>query len=149
MACCASPKAVVKSVQSIKKNAKHLICDDSSQNRRILSRVLMRMLSIEVDEANGEHEAIEQVKQNGQYAIIWMDYMLGTNEKNGGEVCKRLRTEFDYKGIIIALTGYSDTLTRTICKDAGMNEFVAKPYKINVVRELSMKYNNDNTDAES
>lgn len=100
----------------------------------------MRILSVEVDEANGELEAIEQIKKNGEYAIIWMDYMLGVNEKNGGEICRRLRTEFNYQGVIIALTGYSDSVTRATCDQAGMNEFVAKPYKIDLVRELSIRY---------
>ena len=118
-------------------NSKHLICDDSSMNRNILRRQLMKMLGVEVDEANGEDEAIKQVLKNGEYQIIWLDFMLGVNEHNGGHVCKRLRTEVGYKGTIIMLTGYTDLVTQNICKQAGVDSFVPKPFNMETIKSLS------------
>lgn len=117
-----------------------MICDDSSLNRTILRRLLMTVLKIEVDEADGEEMLVQQVIKNGEYVIIWQDFMLGVDVPNGGHAAARLRNELQYKGAIIALTGYTDTVTRNVCKQAGMNDFVPKPYHFDTIRTLSEKY---------
>lgn len=146
MKCCGSNQEVLNSVAAVSevselpKNCRHLICDDSSLNRNILRRLLIKMFSIEVDEAENGETAVEQVLKNGEYAVIWLDFMLGQNEPNGGQVCERLRRKLQYKGVIIMLTGYTDTNTRNVCKEAGTNDFVGKPYNSETIRSLSEKY---------
>jgi CheY-like chemotaxis protein len=142
MVCCGSRRSVANSVShtSLPKNAKHIICDDSSLNRKALRRLLMKMLGIEVDEADSEDALVTQVLKNGEYIIIWQDFFLGDGEPDGGHVARRLRNELLYKGTIIALTGYTDTLTRDTCMQAGMNHFVSKPYSSELIRQLSNQY---------
>lgn len=143
MKCCGSKQAVLNSVATVPElpeNCKHLICDDSSMNRNILRRLLIKMFSIDVDEAEDGETAVKQVLKNGEYAVIWLDFMLGQNEPNGGQVCARLRRELQYKGTIIMLTGYTDPVTREICRAAGANDFVGKPYNSETIRKLSEKH---------
>jgi osomolarity two-component system, sensor histidine kinase SLN1 len=125
---------------SLVKTARHLVCDDSSLNRRILKRVLFKMLEVEVDEADSGPAAVQQVLEHGEYAIIWMDIGLGTNQENGAEVSKRLREILHYKGIIIALTGFTDKKNKEMCMQSGMNHFVPKPFDSATIKQYGERY---------
>ena len=127
-------------IPRLPQNSKHMICDDSSLNRYLLRRLLMNVLHIEVDEADGEEMLVQQVVKNGEYVIIWQDFMLGIDVPDGGHAATRLRNELQYKGTIIALTGYTDLVTRNLCKQAGMDDFVPKPYHFDTIKSMSEKY---------
>ncbi len=141
MVWCCGKTAVVHVVEhKYEKISKHIICDDSSQNRMILARMLRKMLHVEVDEAENAEQVFACVKQNGEYAVLWQDFALGDNQPNGGEICTMLRKQYQYKGVIIALTGFTDQKTQETCRACGMNAFVGKPFDVKRVRELGLKY---------
>ena len=141
MACCSKRSSVAAVVTyTYPKTSRHMICDDSSQNRMILARILKKLLHVEVDEAENWEQAHALIKEHGEYAIIWQDFALGVNEPNGGEICTMLRTQYEYKGIIICLSGFTDAKTREACRVCGMNGFVAKPFNVKTVRELGEKH---------
>ena len=106
----------------------------------ILARMLRKMLHVEVDEAENAEQVFACVKQNGEYAVLWQDFALGDNQPNGGEICTMLRKQYQYKGVIIALTGFTDQKTQETCRACGMNAFVGKPFDVKRVRELGLKY---------
>ena len=124
--------------QHVQTTDKHLICDDSSYNRLVLKRYLS-VLSVEVDEADSGEEALRLVKENGEYAIIWMDVRLGAT-MNGAECTKQLRKHMGYTGKIIALTGYVDERTYEECLTSGLDHFMAKPFNRESVAMYSKKY---------
>jgi CheY-like chemotaxis protein len=140
---CCSAKTVhaVAPIFNHVKNPNHLICDDSSRNRMILARILRKSLNIQVDEAENAEAAVQMILKNGEYAIVWMDFALGSaEEENGSEVSARLRKDFGYNGIIIALTGFSDNKTRALCRERGMNHFMAKPFDMAKIKEYGLLY---------
>ncbi|XWV26389.1 putative sensor histidine kinase [Tupanvirus soda lake] len=112
------------------KNNKQLICDDSSMNRLVLMKYL-NLYGCNVDEAENGIDAINKVKENGEYNIIWMDIKMP--KMNGHECTKILRNELQYKGIIIGLTGYVDDESIKKCHEVGMNYVLAKPFNADVI----------------
>jgi CheY-like chemotaxis protein len=133
-----TPMPVSADLLSGEKTDKHLICDDSTYNRLVLKRYLS-VLSIEVDEADSGEEALRLIRQNGEYAIIWMDVRMGTT-MNGAECTKRLRKDMGYTGKIIALTGYVDEKTYAECMTSGLDHFLSKPFNRESVAMYSKKY---------
>lgn len=113
------------------KNKKHLICDDAYTNRLVLKKYLT-LFGCEVDEAENGSDAIEKIKTNGEYNIIWMDIKMP--KMDGHECTKNLRTNLKYSGKIIGLTGYVDDITIKKCYDVGMNAVVAKPFDVEIIK---------------
>jgi CheY-like chemotaxis protein len=124
-------------IEEIKTNNKHLICDDAFSNRLVLKKYL-NMYKCDTDEAENGKDAIEQVKLNGIYKIIWMD--LKMPKMDGIEATKYLRNEMHYEGIIIGLTGYVDDITVKQCLRAGMNYVIPKPFDKKVIETYTEKY---------
>lgn len=119
-------------------NGKHLICDDASSNRMVLRRYLEQYKCI-VEESENGLEAIDKVKDNGEYRIIWMDIKMP--KMDGLKCTKILRDEVGYKGAIIALTGYVDEITVKQCFEQGMNHVVPKPFDKAIIYSYCEKYN--------
>ena len=116
-----------------KKNLKHLICDDAYTNRLVLKKYLI-MYGCEVDEAENGEDAINKVKTNGEYQIIWMDIKMP--KMDGFECTYQLRNTLAYTGRIIGLTGYVDETTIKKCKDVGMEHVIAKPFDKNTINDF-------------
>jgi osomolarity two-component system, sensor histidine kinase SLN1 len=114
-----------------RKNKKNLICDDAYTNRLVLKKYLIRF-GCDVDEAENGMDAINKIKDNGEYSIIWMDIKMP--KMDGQECTKILRNDMNYKGTIIGLTGYVDSTSIKKCLDLGMNQVVPKPFNYKVIQ---------------
>lgn len=123
--------ARLDNVHIYKKNSKHLICDDAHTNRLVLKKYLIHY-GCYVDEAENGVDAIEKIKENGQYDIIWMDIKMP--KMDGQECTDYLRKNMNYNGSIIGLTGYVDDTSVKKCLQVGMNEVVPKPFDANVIQ---------------
>ena len=119
------------------KNGKFLVCDDASTNRMVLRRYL-ELKQCKVDEANNGYDAIEKIKENGIYDIIWMDIQMP--KMDGLSAAKKIRNEYNYTGTIIGLTGYVDPKSFKDCLEAGMNHVISKPIDKNVLYMYVDKY---------
>ena len=104
-----------------------LVVDDSSTNRRLMSR-LLQTLGVECDVSdNGLHAIGEvQAKHSGYYALCLMD--LSMPVMDGIDATTRLRA-LGYKFPIIALTGNVMTGERERCFAVGMSSYLAKPVR--------------------
>ncbi len=104
-----------------------LVVDDYPVNRKIVNGMLTK-LGCSVDEAETGENALKLIEQNN-YSIILMDvHMPGIG---GLEATKKIRSLEDKRksGIpVVAIT--ASVLERDIseCKDAGMDDFIAKPF---------------------
>lgn len=122
------------------KNGKHLICDDSDSNRMVLSKYLTRKNYL-VDEAINGQDAVEKIGANGEYFIVWMDIMMP--RMNGLECTEQLRKKYNYKGVIIGLTGFIDQESVNECIKRGMNHVIGKPIdKVRLYHYAEMYTNN-------
>lgn len=102
---------------------RHLIVDDSIENRQVLSRYLTRCNLKTVLVKDGLR-AVEAVTDSMEYDCIWMD--LNMPIMSGIEATKRIR-KLGYTGLILALTGHVDYESKKICKEVGFNYVMAKP----------------------
>jgi len=118
-------------------NNKHLICDDSPANRTILKKYL-EMCGCEVDEVENLHDAMKEIKKNGEYNVIWTN--INMPEMDTIDCTTQLRTELNYRGAIITLTGYIDDTTEKECLKAGVNHIVCKPFDKNIIEMYTNKY---------
>jgi len=121
----------------VKKNNKHLICDDAFANRLVLKKYLT-MFDCATDEAENGQDAINKVNENGTYNIIWMDIKMP--KMDGFDATEYLRQKMNYQGVIIGLTGYVDEATVKKCYSLGMTHVVPKPFDKKVIEIYCEKY---------
>jgi two-component system, sensor histidine kinase and response regulator len=98
--------------------------EDNAINQR-LGALVLRKLGCRVTVASDGREAVEKAC-SGVYELIFMDYNLP--ELSGPGAAAEIRR----RGItvpIVALTASILEDTRRVCFDAGMNDFLAKPFQ--------------------
>jgi CheY-like chemotaxis protein len=105
-----------------------LVAEDNPVNQRVALRMLEK-LGVRADVASNGHEAI-QMFQSIPYDIIFMDCQMP--EMNGYEAATEVRRlEGPHRRIpIIAMTAEATEDSRDNCIRVGMDDFVAKPVKL-------------------
>lgn len=109
--------------------AQILIVDDNEMNLKV-AKGLLQPLQMNIDTASSGKQAIEMV-QKKRYHIVFMDHMMPVMD--GVETTENIRKIPDeslQKMPIIALTANAVMGAREIFKEAGMNDFVAKPIEL-------------------
>jgi len=110
------------------KKIKILLAEDNEANQ-FLIKVITKSQDWDITIVENGAEAIEKYK-SGKYDIILMDVQMPI--MNGYEATKIIRQiEFE-KGMhtpIIALTAYAMKSDKDICIEAGMDDYISKPFK--------------------
>ena len=105
-----------------------LLVEDFQPNVIITSRYL-RVYGYAHDVVSNGLEAVDKARSR-RYAAILMDVQMP--ELNGYEATRRIRAHERANGLpptpIIAMTAYALSGDRERCLNAGMNDYVAKPY---------------------
>lgn len=114
-------------------NARILLVDDNELNLAVTEGVLAP-LQMHIDLADSGAACIEQV-QRCQYDLIFMDHMMP--DMDGVETTRWIRKNLpSYRDVpIIALTANTEVDAWALFRQAGMNDFVAKPVSIQNMRE--------------
>ncbi len=108
-----------------------LVVDDELANRKVLSKFLSK-LGFKVLEAENGAKAIE-VFQNEEIDIILMDVMMP--EVDGIEATIKIKSLcVDDLVPIIFLTALTSDEEMAKCIDAGGDDFISKPFKLNVLK---------------
>jgi signal transduction histidine kinase/CheY-like chemotaxis protein len=115
--------------------AKVLVVEDSRPVRRAM-RMLLKHLNTDVSFAFSAEDALK-ISIN-EYDIILMDISLG--DTSGIEVTKQLRKKHGNRTPIIALTAHSQEKNRQLCLAAGMDNYLTKPIRLELLRELFRSY---------
>ena len=105
-----------------------LVAEDNVVNQRVAVRMLER-LGVRADVAGDGRETVEMVKMLS-YDVILMDCQMP--EMNGFEAAKEIRRLEGPEGrvAIVAMTADVSARCRTLCVEAGMDDFIAKPVKL-------------------
>ena len=121
-----------------KKVCKFLMAEDNFVNQE-LTRMIFAKNNMHLDLAENGIEAVKAV-QNNQYHAIFMDMQMP--KLNGIEATKKIRQELKLKDIpIIAMTANTNDFQEQ-CLEAGMNGFITKPVKIDIIlNELKQHMN--------
>ena len=126
-------KSQEKDMNFIAPEARILIVDDNEMNRKVAVG-LLKPFQMQLDVAENGKKALEMIEAN-KYDLVFMDHMMPVMD--GVEATKQLRKmEGDYyqKVPVIALTADAMQESQKMFKEAGMNDFVAKPIDL---RQLS------------
>ncbi|MCQ2959155.1 MAG: response regulator [Bacteroidales bacterium] len=113
-----------------------LVCDYDDDSYRYIYDSLAST-RINVVRAENGVESVEKFMSIEKIDVILVDILLP--QKNGYEVVQEIRKENKVVPII-AQTQYGNYEAKLQCFDVGCDTYIAKPYKMNELRKLIMKY---------
>jgi CheY-like chemotaxis protein len=93
-------------------------------------RILNKLGYHHIEVAQNGLEAIEKLKVQF-YELILMDMQMP--EMDGLEATRRIREHFSQQPIIVAMTANALQSDRELCLQAGMNEYLTKPIKLELL----------------
>ncbi len=111
-----------------KESLKILLVEDNPVNQKVALR-LIEKIGYHTDLASNGIEAIEAVQSN-DYDVVFMDLLMP--EMDGLEASKQIKELSTNKSRpkIIAMTANSMLGDRELCMDAGMDDYISKPIRI-------------------
>ncbi|AFZ56325.1 PAS domain S-box protein [Anabaena cylindrica FACHB-243] len=115
-------------------STKILVVDDNAVNRKF-ALLMLKRLGYEAQTADSGEAAI-QVLQHHTFDVILMDVQMPGMD--GLETTQRIRTLYSdrQQPIFIALTADVSSETRDKCFACGMNNFLSKPVKIELLQQV-------------
>ncbi|WP_162820077.1 response regulator [Kordia sp. SMS9] len=122
----------IQTINTIEKTI--LIVDDNKINRVVTKRILQNK-GFQCDVAEDGLDAIDVLKES-TFDLILMD--INMPRIDGIETTKRIR-ETDQKTPIIALTAVEEDQIRDRIYEAGMNDFIIKPYDLAEFHQIILK----------
>jgi len=105
---------------------KILVAEDNAVNRKLIQRVLDK-LGYDIAIVGTGVEALLMIEAH-RYDLVFMD--ISMPEMDGLEVTRRIRKNKGWQPYIIAMTANALPGSREACIAAGMNNYLAKPIKI-------------------
>lgn len=121
----------------IPKDIKILYAEDNPVNQRV-TQLLLQKTGVVCDIAENGRKAFEKIKQN-KYDLILMDMQMPVMD--GIEATKKIRQHEQENGTeapvyIVAVTANAFSEDKQKCFDAGMNDFISKPFKENALKQI-------------
>jgi PAS domain S-box-containing protein len=120
-----------------------LLAEDNFMNQKLATRMLKK-LGYVVDTVQNGREALESLKQT-LYDVVFMDVQMP--EMDGLEATQLFRAYQQEQSIglitppyIIAMTANAMPGDREICLQAGMNDYISKPIRMDELQDLIVKY---------
>lgn len=111
-----------------------LVAEDNEINAKFVSRMLEKM-GFKVDRAHNGLNAWEMLRTQAHYDIVLLDCEMP--HLSGYKLAKKIREELNNKTIpLIAMTAHALPGERKKCLDHGMNDYLAKPFRFNDLKEV-------------
>ncbi len=128
----------VPDLQERIKDKNILLVEDNIINQKIAEKMLAR-IGLEIEIAKNGAEAVEMITsdETTNFDLIFMDVQMPV--MNGLDATIKLR-ELDVKLPIIAMTANALKGDREVCIDAGMNDYIGKPVKMDDLEAILMKW---------
>ncbi len=128
---------VAHDLESIRSRHKRriLVVDDEEDVRGVLVEIL-RAMGHEVDEATGGREGVEKYRRVG-YDVLFTD--LGMPQISGWDVARsvwRHSAQENSNVVLILVTGWGTQISEQELREHHIHRVLAKPFKINEVKEL-------------
>jgi signal transduction histidine kinase/CheY-like chemotaxis protein/HPt (histidine-containing phosphotransfer) domain-containing protein len=119
-------------------NLRVLVAEDSSTNQ-LLATMVLKKFGCEFDVTNNGSEAVTAFRNGPEYDLILMDCQMPVMD--GFEATREIRKFEKAKGDnghipIIALTANALKGDRQKCLDAGMDDYLSKPFNVNQIRTI-------------
>jgi signal transduction histidine kinase/CheY-like chemotaxis protein len=118
---------------------KVLLAEDNLINQKVAIKMLGK-IGVDVDVATDGKIAIEKFT-SGDYELIIMDCMMPNMD--GYAATRQIRSSNHERAKdipIVAMTAHAMEGSREKCLDAGMTDFISKPFKFDALKEILRKY---------
>ena len=109
-----------------------LVAEDNAINQKLIQRVLNK-LGYEIQIAENGIEVLRMMDSN-IYDVILMDVQMP--EMGGLETTEKIRKQLSSQPYIVAMTANAMPEDKAICLNAGMNDYLAKPKKMDELIEV-------------
>lgn len=131
-------KAEPKTNVERKRELKILLAEDNEVNQRVFI-ILMQREGYEIDIVSNGLEAVHAIKKK-TYDIVFMDLQMPVMD--GIEACKKIRSlkSSIEQPWIIGFTANVEADAEPAMKEAGMNDYLAKPVKDNQVHQKLLEF---------
>src|SRR5206468_269645 len=113
-----------------------LVAEDNKTNQDVALKVLNK-LGYEAALAQNGEEALEMVSEE-KYDLIFMDIQMPV--KDGLEATRMIRLCLSTQPVIIAMTANAIQGDRQQCLNAGMDDYISKPFKIEELIKMIEKW---------
>jgi CheY-like chemotaxis protein len=127
----------------MKVNAKHsvspqriLLAEDDKLNQKV-TLLMLKRLGYKADVASNGVEVLEALGRQS-YDLVLMN--IGMPEIDGIETTRKIRRRWRNSLKIIAITAYVLPGIRAICLEAGMDDYIGKPVKIEELARVLGEY---------
>ena len=120
-------------------DARILIVDDTEMNLKV-ALGLLAPLQLQIDTAANGKMAVKMIQEN-KYDLVFMDHMMPVMDGvEATRVIRQLDGEYYKELPIIALSANATTEARETFRECGMNDFVAKPIKVQDICKCIRKW---------
>jgi|GEM_PF-2890438 len=120
-----------KHLPKVDTSHKILLVEDDRVNQMVATKMLHK-LGYQVETANNGLEAIEQIKRH-DFDLVFMDMQMPVMD--GIEATRQIRND-NPDLTIVAMTANAMEQDKEKCLNAGMNDYVTKPVKIEIIRSV-------------
>jgi CheY-like chemotaxis protein len=127
---------------SIREDVKHsahiLLAEDNPVNQK-LAKIMLKKAGYKVEMASNGKEAVEKFTSNpDDFDLIFMDIQMP--EMDGAKATRTIRQKGFGKIPIVAMTAHAMKGDREKCLKAGMDDYITKPIKRELVFEMVEKW---------
>jgi two-component system, sensor histidine kinase and response regulator len=121
-------------------SARILVAEDYELNWMLVERMLA-MRGHQADHASDGHEAVAMVARGG-YALVFMDCRMPRLDGYAAtrEIRRRERTAAAGRVVIVAMSANASEADRRRCMDAGMDDYVSKPFGFDAIDEVLSRW---------
>lgn len=118
---------------------KKILAVEDDVTQRYVLKIVLESFALSFEFATSAEEALRMLfEQNQQYVLILMDIRLPG--MNGLDCAREIRRREEVGGLkkfgIIAVTAYASVDDRQLCLDAGMDDYISKPYTLDALKAL-------------
>lgn len=117
-------------------NLRIMYAEDNPINQKLL-KMMLKTLGYDIQVANNGLEAWEMAISN-KFDIIFMDIQMP--KMDGIEATKRIIDDVPDRPIIIAVTANAETADQERCSEAGINDFISKPFNAKTIKQHLIKW---------
>jgi two-component system chemotaxis response regulator CheY len=111
-----------------------LVVDDYNTMRRILRNLLEQLGFKNVDEAESGSAALDKLRTGKSYGIVISDWNM--EPMTGLQLLKEVRADMKLKGTpFIMVTAESKTENVVAAKEAGVNNYIVKPFNAATLKQ--------------
>ncbi|BBC22324.1 response regulator [Pseudanabaena sp. ABRG5-3] len=128
-------KAKLAIATAEKSTLKILVAEDNQVNQK-LALFMFKKIGYNIDIASNGLEVLEQLNQK-VYDVIFMDIQMP--EMDGIATTKIIRLNYNPQPWIVAMTAHAVGEAREDCLEAGMNDYISKPIRIEELTTALLK----------